>query len=93
MTSVSVRQKTKNVYPSVPSLPTRKTFPNFSPPVRRALNCHFCILFLLHREKTLPHLTKLDNAAVTEDDHASCSKYSDHELLNSEAAQNAYSAY
>jgi len=44
--------------------------------------------------KTLPNLTKLDNAAVTEEERTSSSKYSDHELLNSEAAQNAYqSAY
>lgn len=35
--------------------------------------------------KTLPHLTKLDNTAVTEEDHAKCGNYSDHELLNSEA--------
>lgn len=40
--------------------------------------------------KTLPNLTKLDNAAVTEEERTSASKYSDHELLNSEAAQNAY---
>ena len=57
MSLTSVRQKTKNVYPSMPSLLTRKTFPNFLPLVRKALNYRFYILFLLHLRRTLPRLT------------------------------------